>query len=85
MSGQQHILVTGAAGFIGFHVAKRLLDRGEQVIGLDNVNDYYDVRLKEARLAQLTPHERFRFVKLDLANRNGMRDLFADQPISREA
>src|SRR3982751_4009748 len=84
MSGQQqHILVTGAAGFIGFHVTKRLLDRGEQVIGLDNVNDYYDVRLKEARLSQLTPHEHFRFIKLDLANRNGMRDLFADQPISR--
>jgi UDP-glucuronate 4-epimerase len=77
------ILVTGAAGFIGFHVAKRLLDRGEAVIGLDNLNDYYDVRLKQTRLAQLTPHPRFTFVKLDLANRNGMRDLFADEPIRR--
>lgn len=77
------ILLTGAAGFIGFHVAKRLLDRGDSVIGLDNLNDYYDVRLKEARLAQLTPHPAFRFVKLDLANRNGMRDLFADEPIRR--
>ena len=77
------ILVTGAAGFIGFHVAKRLLDRGESVIGLDNLNDYYDVRLKQARLAQLTPHERFRFVKLDLANRQGMQDLFTDEPIRR--
>jgi UDP-glucuronate 4-epimerase len=77
------ILVTGAAGFIGFHVAKRLLDRGETVIGLDNLNDYYDVRLKEARLAQLTPHERFRFVKLDLANRQGIHDLFTDVPIRR--
>ncbi|MBS0184247.1 MAG: NAD-dependent epimerase [Nitrospira sp.] len=84
MAGTQSpILVTGAAGFIGFHVAMRLLDRGDQVIGLDNINDYYDVRLKQARLAQLTPHERFRFVKLDLSNRQGMRDLFADESIRR--
>jgi len=84
MTGTQSpILVTGAAGFIGFHVAMRLLDRGDQVIGLDNINDYYDVRLKQARLARLTPHERFRFVKLDLSNRQGMRDLFADEPIRR--
>ena len=77
------ILVTGAAGFIGFHVAMRLLDRGDHVIGLDNLNDYYDVRLKEARLAQLRPRERFTFIKLDLANRQGMKDLFADQSIQR--
>ena len=84
MAGTQSpILVTGAAGFIGFHVAMRLLDRGDQVIGLDNINDYYDVRLKQARLAQLMPHERFRFVKLDLSNRQGMRDLFADESIRR--
>lgn len=84
MTGTQSpILVTGAAGFIGFHVAMRLLDRGDQVIGLDNINDYYDVRLKQARLARLTSHERFRFVKLDLSNRQGMRDLFADEPIRR--
>lgn len=80
---QPPILVTGAAGFIGFHVAMRLLDRGDQVIGLDNINDYYDVRLKQARLAQLTPHERFRFLKLDLSNRQGMRDLFAGESIRR--
>lgn len=80
---QSQILVTGAAGFIGFHVAMRLLDRGDQVIGLDNINDYYDVRLKQARLAQLTSRERFRFVKLDLSNRQGMRDLFAGEPIRR--
>jgi UDP-glucuronate 4-epimerase len=80
---QSSILVTGTAGFIGFHVTRRLLDRGETVIGLDNLNDYYDVRLKEARLAQLTPRERFSFVKLDLANRQGMRDLFTDEPIKR--
>ena len=52
------ILVTGTAGFIGFHVAMRLLDRGDHVIGLDNINDYYDVRLKEARLAELKPRGR---------------------------
>ena len=80
---QSSILVTGAAGFIGFHVAMRLLDRGDQVIGLDNINDYYDVQLKQARLAQLTPHERFSFVKLDLSNRQGMRDFFAGEPIRR--
>lgn len=80
---QSPILVTGAAGFIGFHVAMRLLDRGDHVIGLDNINDYYDVRLKQARLAQLTPRERFRFVKLDLCDRQGMRNLFAGEPIRR--
>ncbi|MBH0189691.1 MAG: NAD-dependent epimerase [Nitrospira sp.] len=84
MSGlSSPILVTGSAGFIGFHVARRLLDRGEIVIGLDNLNDYYDVRLKEARLAQLTAHKGFRFIRLDLANRQGMRDLFTDEPIQR--
>lgn len=84
MAGTQSpILVTGTAGFIGFHVAMRLLDRGDRVIGLDNLNDYYDVRLKQARLSQLTPHERFSFVKLDLSNRQGMRDLFAGEPIRR--
>ena len=61
-SGRPLTLVTGAAGFIGFHVARRLIDRGDQVIGLDNLNDYYDVRLKEARLAQLTPLNGFQFV-----------------------
>jgi UDP-glucuronate 4-epimerase len=80
---QSSILVTGVAGFIGFHVASRLLDRGDSVIGLDNVNDYYDVRLKEARLAELKPRPGFTFIKLDLANRNGMRDVFADEPFRR--
>ena len=82
-TSQSVILVTGAAGFIGFHVAKRLLERGDQVLGLDNVNDYYDVRLKEARLAQLLPLKGFEFVKLNLADREGMRSLFADRPIRR--
>ncbi len=80
---QVSILVTGVAGFIGFHVAKRLLERGDQVIGLDNLNNYYDVRLKKARLAQLKPFPSFSFTKLDLANRGGMRRLFANQPIKR--
>jgi UDP-glucuronate 4-epimerase len=64
------ILVTGAAGFIGFHVAKALLERGEAVLGIDNLNDYYDVRLKQARLAQLQSFRAFSFVQLDIADRN---------------
>jgi UDP-glucuronate 4-epimerase len=84
MAGAQSpILVTGVAGFIGFHVAQRLLARGEQVIGLDIVNDYYDVRLKEARLAQLADASRHRFLKLNLADRGGMKTLFADHGIKR--
>lgn len=72
-------LVTGAAGFIGFHVSRRLLARGEQVVGLDNVNDYYDVRLKYARLAQLEAQPQFRFVKADLADRAALQQLFASE------
>jgi UDP-glucuronate 4-epimerase len=70
-------LVTGAAGFIGSHVAHRLLDRGDEVVGIDNLNDYYDVTLKEARLARLTARQSFTFVRLDLADRDGMAALFA--------
>jgi UDP-glucuronate 4-epimerase len=77
------ILVTGAAGFIGYHVARRLLERGDRVIGLDNLNPYYDVSLKEARLAQLKPFEQFRFIKLDLADRKGLESLFAEIPFRR--
>jgi len=66
------ILVTGAAGFIGYHVCEALLARGEDVIGLDNLNDYYDVALKQARLARLAPRNSFRFHKLDIADRPGM-------------
>ncbi|KUL32558.1 NAD-dependent epimerase [Chlorobium limicola] len=71
-----NVLVTGAAGFIGSHVCQRLLERGESVTGLDNLNDYYDVSLKEARLDWLRPYADFRFVKTDLADRQGMEELF---------
>jgi UDP-glucuronate 4-epimerase len=80
---QAPILVTGVAGFIGFHTAIRLLERGERVIGLDNINDYYDVRLKKARLAKLKPFKEFTFTKTDLADRVKMRRLFATQSITR--
>src|ERR1700750_947160 len=72
------ILVTGAAGFIGFHVARRLLRDGHDVIGLDNMNPYYDPALKEARRAELARSGRLRFVKLDLADRDGMGRLFKE-------
>jgi UDP-glucuronate 4-epimerase len=70
------ILVTGAAGFIGYHVARRLLDQGKPVVGLDNLNSYYDPALKEARLAELRKFQGFEYVKLDLADRAGMAALF---------
>ena len=70
-------LVTGAAGFIGMHTCLRLLSQGDRVIGLDNLNDYYDVSLKYARLSMLTKYENFCFQKQDLAERKGINDLFA--------
>ncbi len=73
------ILVTGAAGFIGFHLSKRLLDRGDVVVGIDNVNDYYDVRLKYDRLKQLEEREGFKFVKMGLEDTLGIESLFADE------
>jgi UDP-glucuronate 4-epimerase len=77
------VLVTGAAGFIGMHVSQLLLARGDQVVGLDNLNDYYDPQLKHDRLARLTPHARFRFVKLDVADRDGMAALFGAERFDR--
>ncbi len=70
------ILVTGVAGFIGFHLAQRLLNRGDEVHGVDNLNDYYDVRLKQARLAQLEGRPGFSFQKLELADRTAVPELF---------
>ena len=71
------LLITGAAGFVGFHLANALVDRGEAVLGVDNLNDYYDVHLKEARLARLEPRPGFRFIRVDLADRAQTADLFA--------
>jgi UDP-glucuronate 4-epimerase len=70
------VLITGVAGFIGSHLAQRLLERGDSVYGIDNLNDYYDVTLKEARLKRLAPHKAFTFEKLDIADRAGMERLF---------
>jgi UDP-glucuronate 4-epimerase len=72
------VLVTGAAGFIGYHTARALLDRGDEVVGLDNLNPYYDVKLKAARLAQLAPRNQFTFVKADLADKGAIDELFAE-------
>ncbi|WP_380177929.1 NAD-dependent epimerase [Kalamiella sp. sgz302252] len=76
-------LVTGAAGFIGFHVAQRLTGAGHQVVGLDNLNDYYDVNLKLARLDILKASSAFTFIELDLADREGMAKLFAREHFDR--
>jgi UDP-glucuronate 4-epimerase len=77
------ILLTGAAGFIGSTTAHRLLARGDEVVGLDNLNDYYSVQLKEDRLARLTPQRGFRFVKMDVADRPGTERLFAEERFDR--
>lgn len=79
------ILVTGAAGFIGYYTAKYLLARGDDVIGIDNLNDYYDVKLKEDRLAQLQSNQQFHFQKIDIADRQAMEDLFSSQKPERVA
>jgi UDP-glucuronate 4-epimerase len=73
------VLVTGAAGFIGFTLSRRLLEQGDEVVGLDNLNDYYDVNLKLSRLKQITMQENFKPVRLDLADRDGMEKLFREE------
>ncbi len=77
------VLITGAAGFIGMHTAKRLLDRGDEVVGIDNLNDYYDVRLKEARLARLAAYPNFRFAKLDISDAAGVAAVFQQEAPQR--
>ena len=77
------ILLTGAAGFIGAASAKRLLDRGDTVVGLDNLNDYYDPALKHGRLDLLSPHANFQFIKMDLADRSGLAQLFTTEQFDR--
>ena len=78
-----HTLVTGAAGFIGFHVARMLLERGDRVVGLDNLNDYYDPALKRARVGKLEPYEGWVFERLDLADSEEIADLFARHAFER--
>ena len=73
-----HVMITGTAGFIGSTLALRLLDRGDKVTGIDNLNDYYDVSLKKARLARLTPSKQFSFLKADISDQEEMRKLFAE-------
>jgi UDP-glucuronate 4-epimerase len=77
------VLVTGAAGFIGMHVSQILLARGDQVVGLDNLNDYYDPTLKHDRLARLSPHPSFSFIEMDVADREGMARVFAEHGFDR--
>jgi len=77
------ILVTGAAGFIGYHVSRYLCERGDTVFGIDNLNEYYDVSLKEARLVKLKPFKNFNFKKIDISNSEKIKALFRDYKFDR--
>jgi len=77
------VLVTGAAGFIGMYVAKALLERGDEVVGIDNLNDYYDVQLKHDRLKQLDGYDGFTFIEMDIADRSAMETLFREQGFNK--
>lgn len=77
------VLVTGAAGFIGYHVARALCQRGDEVLGLDNLNNYYDVKLKARRLAELSPLQNFRFLRIDLADERALAEALAGEPVHR--
>ncbi|MXP66690.1 NAD-dependent epimerase [Pantoea sp. Nvir] len=78
-----NILVTGAAGFIGFHVSQRLLTAGHHIVGLDNLNDYYDVKLKQSRLGLITQHPSFTFIKMDLSDRVAVASIFSQYSFKR--
>jgi len=77
------VLVTGAAGFIGYHICKVLCERGDEVVGIDNLNDYYDVNLKQARLQQLADFNNFQFFKIDIADRTAINELFGQEIFDR--
>ena len=77
------ILVTGSAGFIGLHVSKGLLERGDEVVGIDNLNDYYDPKLKLARLECLKRYANFRFVRIDVADSSALTGLFTAEKFDR--
>lgn len=83
MVGSMKILVTGVAGFIGMHTAKAILENGHNVVGIDNLNDYYDVQLKNDRLKQLESYENFNFVKMNMADRSAMENLFENERFVR--
>ena len=80
---KENILVTGCAGFIGMHLSKTLLEQGHRVIGVDNLNDYYDVRLKNDRLMTLKKYELFSFIKLDISNKEALESVFKSNSIDK--
>src|SRR5690554_1345909 len=82
LDNEKIYLITGAAGFIGFHLSKRLLDEGCHVIGIDNLNDYYDVNLKKARLEIINKYDKFKFFKIDLQDKESLDEIFKKHKIN---